>query len=60
MSQRIRGSISEPIREGLSWDERWKGPDNGLIACWEVGWHQGERDPELRERAKNTSRNASQ
>lgn len=29
--------ISEPIRTDQSWDERWAGPDGGLIACWERG-----------------------
>ena len=45
-------SIKEPIREGLSWDESWKGPDNGLITCWEVGRKRAEREPELAEQAK--------
>jgi hypothetical protein len=53
MSQHIRRSITEPIRDNLSWDERWNGPDNGLIISWEVGRQQGERDPDLGERAKN-------
>lgn len=33
----IRRSIQEQIREGLSWEERWRGEDKGLIVCWEVG-----------------------
>jgi hypothetical protein len=33
----LRRSIEEPIREGLRWEERWHGPDQGLIACWERG-----------------------
>jgi hypothetical protein len=53
MSKRIYISIETPVREGLSWDERWSGADNGLITCWEVGRQQAIRDPELAERAKN-------
>jgi hypothetical protein len=34
---RIHRSITEPIREGASWDERWNAADDGLIACWERG-----------------------
>lgn len=30
-------SIAEPIRTGLSWNELWRGSDNGLIYCWERG-----------------------
>ena len=45
-------SIDEPIREGLSWDERWRCPDNGLINCWEVGRELARRQPELAEKAK--------
>ncbi len=34
---KIERSINEPIREGLTWEEKWQGPDHGLIICWEVG-----------------------
>jgi hypothetical protein len=37
MGKRIQRSVIEPIRVGLSWDERWRGDDLGLIACWESG-----------------------
>ena len=37
MQRRLFRSINEPIREGLSWYELWKGPDSGLIWCWERG-----------------------
>ena len=37
MTTRLRRSIDEPIREGLTWNELWKGPDEGLIWCWERG-----------------------
>ena len=53
MSQRIYRSYHEPKREGLSWEEYWKGPDNGLITCWEVGREIGQKDPEMAERAKS-------
>jgi hypothetical protein len=53
MSQRIFRSFKEPKREGLSWAERWKGNDKGLITCWEVGRDLRQKDPELARRAEN-------
>jgi hypothetical protein len=53
MSQRIFRSHAWPVRQGLSWEERWKGYDKGLITCWEVGRELSQREPELAERAKN-------
>jgi hypothetical protein len=53
MSQRIYRSFKEPIREELSWEERWRGEDKGLITCWEVGREIREKEPELAERAEN-------
>lgn len=53
MSQKIYRSFQEPKREGLSWDERWKGDDKGLITCWEVGREMRIRNPELAKRAGN-------
>lgn len=49
---KIYRSISEPIREGQSWDERWKGEDNGLIACWERGREKRMEDPSLAAQAQ--------
>jgi len=53
MAQRLHRNNQEPIREGLSWDERWQGSDKGLITCWEVGRNKSKTDPELARRAKN-------
>jgi len=53
MSNRIYRSIREPVREDLSFEERWRGSDKGLIMCWEVGRKKGIDDPELAERAQN-------
>ena len=53
MSNRIHRSCQEPIREGLSWEERWRGPDEGLITCWEVGRAKSKSNPEIAEFAKN-------
>jgi hypothetical protein len=44
---RIHRSITEPIREGASWDERWNAADDGLIACWERGREKRLEDPSL-------------
>lgn len=55
MNQRIFRSCSEPIRERerLSWDQIWKGPDKGLIVCWEIGRELGIKEPELAAQARN-------
>ena len=53
MNNHIFRSYQEPKREGLSWEELWKGSDNGLIACWEVGRELGKKDHELAECAKS-------
>jgi hypothetical protein len=53
MTTRIYRSIQEPIRENPSFEERWRGSDNGLITCWEVGRTKSIESPELAERAKN-------
>lgn len=53
MSQRIFRPYTESKREGLSWDERWRGNDNGLITCWEVGREIREKESELARRAEN-------
>lgn len=53
MSKRIYRLFHEPIREDPSFKERWRGPDNGLITCWEVGRTKSIYDPELALRAKN-------
>ena len=53
MNQRIYRSISEEIRVKLSWAEKWKGPDRGLITCWEVGREMSMQKPEIAARARN-------
>ena len=52
MGSIVTRSIKEPIRQGLSWQERWSGPDKGLITCWEVGRDLGEKKPEMAESSK--------
>ena len=47
MATRLCRSIDQPIREGLSWNERWKGPDKGLIWCWERGRQKRVEELEL-------------
>ena len=53
MSQRVYRSINEEIRKGLSYDEKWKGSDRGLITCWEVGREMSYEKPDLAIRARN-------
>lgn len=43
--------INEPARENLSWEERWKGADQGLITCWEAGRNKRREAPELASQA---------
>lgn len=52
MNTLIYRSINEPKREGLSWDERWKGPDKGLITCWEVGRDKRASSTDLAKKAE--------
>jgi len=47
MTTRLRRSVDQPIREGLSWSERWEGPDKGLIWCWERGRQDRLEHPDL-------------
>ena len=53
MANHICRSQGEPIREGLSFEERWKGPDHGLITAWEVGRRRRKEMPEIAKRAAN-------
>ena len=44
---RIYRSIAEPLRLDISWEEAWKGVDQGLIACWERGRQKSMESPDL-------------
>jgi hypothetical protein len=48
---RIFRSISEPIRTGLAWHEKWRADDGGLIACWEGGRLMQVEKPDLASQA---------
>jgi hypothetical protein len=48
----VQRSIRQPIREGLSWEELWLGPDGGLIWCWERGRQKRSDEPELASQAE--------
>lgn len=50
MSQVLNISIEQPIREALSYDERWRGEDQGLITAWEVGRKLAVKDLETRDK----------
>jgi len=52
MGQIVSRSLNEPQRKGLSWDELWRGPDKGLIACWEIGIEMSQKKPDLAKSAK--------
>ena len=44
---KIHKSVTDPIRQGATWDERWNAEDKGLIACWERGREKRLEDPLL-------------
>lgn len=44
---KIERSITEPIRKGAKWDERWNAEDDGLVACWERGREKQLENPAL-------------
>lgn len=52
MGKHVFRSRFEPPRDSLSWEQRWKGEDQGLITCWEVGRRIAEQRPELADCAK--------
>lgn len=43
----IKRSIQHSIREFVDMDHRWRGPDTGLIWCWELGRQRADEEPEL-------------
>jgi len=51
MLTHLQRSLSEPIRKGLDFDQRWHGDDEGLIYCWERGRELREERPVLSEQA---------
>ncbi|MDO9013183.1 MAG: hypothetical protein Q7U84_00160 [Polynucleobacter sp.] len=44
---KIFRSISEPIRTGLSWDERWGTLELSVLSSWERGRERRLESPEL-------------
>jgi hypothetical protein len=50
---KVHRMIAEPIRPNLSWDEKWEGTDQGLIACWERGRAKSLEDETLAQQARN-------
>ena len=49
----IHRSINLPSRLATSWEEKWNGPDQGLIACWERGRKKASEDPILSSQARD-------
>jgi hypothetical protein len=52
MRGRLFRSISCPVRELLSWNETWAGPDDGVIYCWERGRQMRLTEPDVAKRAE--------
>lgn len=45
---RVQRSVLSPeSSDSLTWDERWNGPDRGLIAAWERGLAKAREVPEV-------------
>lgn len=49
---RVHHLITEPIRQNLTWNEKWEGTDRGLIACWERGRAKSLEDATLAQQAR--------
>jgi len=49
---KVTRTINHPLREGLTWRQRWARDDNGLIACWESGRELSKKDPDKADQAK--------
>lgn len=49
----IYRSIAEPSRPTINWKEKWHGPDQGLIACWERGRKKVKENPILASQARD-------
>lgn len=50
---KIHRSVAEPIRLITSWEEKWNGIDQGLVACWESGRKKGLEDPIFASQARD-------
>jgi len=50
---KINRLITEPIRQYLTWDERWESTDRGLVACWERGRAKSFEDATFAQQARN-------
>jgi len=51
MNQTIQRLATEPKRQSLTWNERWKSVDAGLISAWETGRELAQKNPDLLKRA---------
>ena len=51
MTTSLHRSVDVPIRDLQNMDERWAGPDRGLIWCWERGRQKRDAEPALAARA---------
>lgn len=49
---RITASINNPPSIGPTWEDRWEGPDKGLICCWLNGIERSQTDPALAAKAR--------
>ena len=47
----IKRSFASASPQGESWEERWEGPDKGLVCSWLRGIEKAKESPELAEQA---------
>lgn len=47
MTMTVSRRSTEPPRPGLTREDIWEGPDQGLIKCWEVGRARAAENPDL-------------
>jgi hypothetical protein len=50
---KLKRAIEEPVRDFVDMDHRWRGPDKGLIWCWESGRLLAQEEPELARSARS-------
>lgn len=49
---KVECRIDNPTVQGQRFDERWNGPDHGLICCWLRGIAKAKESPALADKAK--------
>ena len=48
---KVAQAVGNPRSTQITWDDRWEGPDRGLICSWVRGIEKARETPTLREQA---------